>query len=193
MVAGDIELVERIEPIELGSDAFSLGLIEQEGGRIRGISGAEMLPRSLYEIEMEFGWPIAPLPQADLGGFGDVSAGDEEEEEERGVLPNFGSVMKCVSGRVRPAQVVGRIQKILKENDGKHFVVLLLEPEFSVEGVYVFGRSLKVVTKVWGDTPDVIADDEPIRFWMYNGLTDQFVEQEERLFSPFTDAVSMSI
>jgi hypothetical protein len=145
-------------------------------------------------VQLESDRPIAPLPAADMHDDLAEFLGEELEEEDDAdcrVFPNLQSTLKCVTNRVRPLEVVTKIKKKLTANSGCHFVILLLEPSLSFEGIYALAPSLRFVTKVWGDTPDAIAHDEPVRFWMYNGLTDAFMEQEEHLFSPFTDAISM--
>jgi hypothetical protein len=70
-------------------------------------------------------------------------------------------------------------------------VLLLLEPDLSIEGVYTLDPGLQFVVKVWGDTPEQVTVDEPVRFWVYNVALKEFVWQAEKAFSSFTDAISM--
>jgi hypothetical protein len=84
-----------------------------------------------------------------------------------------------------------KIQEILAANKTRHFVLLLLDPGPSIEGVYVMNRGMDAVTKIWGDTPDVISVEETDRFWRYNDIIDQFVEQPEHGFTAFTDAITL--
>jgi hypothetical protein len=93
---------------------------------------------------------------------------------------------------VRPAHWLPRIEQAIVAEGAKHFVLLLLEPSLDVEGVYALAPSLRAIRRVWGDTPEEISmDDEPVRFWRYNGTTNDFVELKEHAFSPLTDAISM--
>jgi hypothetical protein len=161
-----------MEPIELVGDAFALG------------SDCDSTASGIRAIEDPL---IDPIPSGELrAALSEIFA---DEEEERAMLPNFESVAKCSSARMRPPQLIQRILKTLAENADRHFVLLLLEPALAVEGVYAL--EAHGITKIWGDTPDEIIAEEAVRFWMYNGSTDQFVEQEEHSFSPFTDAISM--
>lgn len=161
----------RMEPIELVGDAFALG------------SDCDSTASGIRAIEDPL---IDPIPSGELrAALSEIFA---EEEEERAMLPNFESVAKCISARVRP-QLIRRILKTLAENADRHFVVLLLEPALAVEGVHAL--EAHGITKIWGETPDEINAEEAVRFWMSDGSTDQFVDQEEHSFSPFTQAISM--
>jgi hypothetical protein len=115
----------------------------------------------------------------------------ETEDAEPAVFANFEAVLKCLATRLRPPQLLAHARELVLGNRAAHFVLLLLEPALSLEGVYALEKSLERIQKVWGDTPDEIEAEEGVRFWMYNGVTDGFVEQEERGFSPLTDAISM--
>jgi hypothetical protein len=109
----------------------------------------------------------------------------------KGVFTNFDAVLKCLTNRLRPQQLLAKVREVVLARRQEHFILLLLEPGLAFEGIYALEPSLKGIRRVWGDTPEVIDDQEGLRFWMYNGITDRFVEQEEREFSPLTDAISM--
>jgi hypothetical protein len=165
-------------------------------GAIRGLSDDGVLHFSLGEIESEYGSSIRPLGAVDasddLDAFLAVETRLEEEEEEgTEMIPNFHAIFRCVELRVPQTALKKRIQQVLITNREKHFVLLLLEPESSVEGIYVLEQSLLLVTKIWGDTPDTIADDETAHFWTYNNTTNKFVEQTGGRFTPFTDAITL--
>jgi hypothetical protein len=104
---------------------------------------------------------------------------------------NGETIRACLATRVRSVHWLAHIEKVIEAEGAGHFVLLLLEPALSVEGVYVLRSPMREIRRVWGDTPEEISLDEPVGFWMYDGERDEFVEQEERAFSPWTDAVSM--
>jgi hypothetical protein len=164
---------------------------EERRAKRSGSVGRDMSKRPRHTHEPgKWVAAIAPVAMPDFGRIFASEVTLDEEEDEAQIHPNARIILACVTPRVGPP-ILERIRKVLRENSQKHYVLLLLEPGLSVEGVYALAPSLQRLTKIWGDTPETITPDEPVRFWMYNGLTDGFVEQEEHSFSPFTDAVSM--
>jgi hypothetical protein len=165
---------------------------------IRALTGDDIRHASLGEIESQYGSSIRPLGLGDvsddLEAFLEVETRLEEEEETveaREVIPNFDAILHCVQRRVPQPALKRNIQQTLTAQRDSHFVLLLLEPGPSIEGVYTLDSSFLSVTKIWGDTPDTIAADETDRFWKYNDITGQFVEQPSREFTSFTDAITL--
>jgi hypothetical protein len=137
--------------------------------------------------------PGRAVPDGDLDDFLAIEArlegeGDGQDSE---ILSNLEVVLDCIERKIQHVSFRKRIRDVLAGKQQVHFVLLLLEPELSIEGVYTLDAGLQFAVKVWGDTPEQVAVEEPARFWVYNVALKEFIEQPEKAFSSFTDAISM--
>jgi hypothetical protein len=171
-------------------------LHSEEGPGMIPLSDDEIEPFCLADAQKEMSSSISPRRRVDsrddLEDFLAIETRLEEEDWDDGqLLPNFEVVLECVERKIKENSFKKRIRDVLCENRQAHFVLLLLEPGLSVEGVYTLDPGLQSSVRIWGDTPDTVAKDDPVRFWVYNVALKEFVEQREKAFSSFTDAVSM--
>jgi hypothetical protein len=102
---------------------------------------------------------------------------------------NRPTISACLDQRMREETFRKNIKNLLETMPTSHFVLLLLEPEMSIEGVYVMDAACAGLDKLWGDTPDRIEPDEVQQFWRYDVQRNQFEKVSE--FTMGVDAVSM--
>jgi hypothetical protein len=112
-------------------------------------------------------------------------------EENAKSASNAPNIAACLDRRMPEESYRRRIKALLGGLEGSHFVLLLLEPGLSIEGVYVLQDAGTEIEKLGGDTPDRIGADEVQQFWRYDVQDDRFVKVADRRFSSAIDAVSM--
>jgi hypothetical protein len=101
---------------------------------------------------------------------------------------NYETVQSCLDRRMSDASFRRSLLNTLQGHTKEHLILLLLEPELSIEGAYSLADDS--IIKLWGDTPDHIAGNEICSFWSYNKETDEFLRAGNEL-SLAVDAVSM--
>ena len=146
-------------------------------------------PESEPEEEPKRSRFSGPRNFVDTGEFLEVE--NDIKKREPASRGNYDTIYDCIKRRVGDPIQRKQMLIALKHHVHSHFLLLLMEPCRTVEGVYRIIDERRA-QRLCGDVPNNLSIDECKSLWRYSTRTKNFIREEEKEFTPYTDAVSVA-